>query len=70
MEARNLTYQYADDQHYYFMDNDTYDQLTLTADQVGDATDFLTDNLEVTVAFHGSDPVEVRIPQHMNLKVM
>ncbi len=70
VEARSLTYQYADDQHYYFMDNETYEQLALTADQVGNVTDFLTDNLEVTVAFHESDPVEVRIPQHMNLKVM
>ncbi len=68
--ARSLTYQYADDQYYYFMDNETYEQLALTADQVGNVTDFLTDNLEVTVAFHENDPVEVRIPQHMNLKVM
>jgi len=70
VEARSLTYQYNDGQHYYFMDNETYDQLVLTADQVGDATDFFADNLEVTIAFHGSDPVEVRIPQHMNLRVL
>jgi len=70
VEARSLTYQYTDGQHYYFMDNETYDELALTADQVGNATDFLVDNLEVTIAFHGNDPVEVRIPQHMNLRVM
>ncbi|MFB0515411.1 MAG: elongation factor P, partial [Candidatus Neomarinimicrobiota bacterium] len=57
-------------QHYYFMDNETYDQLALPTDQVGDVTDFLVDNLDVIVAFHGSDPVEVRVPQHMNLKVV
>lgn len=70
VEARNLTYQYTDGQHYYFMDNETYDELALTADQVGNATDFLVDNLEVTIAFHENDPIEVRIPQHMNLRVM
>lgn len=69
VEARNLTYQYDDGQLFHFMDNETYDQLILTADQVGDVSDFLVDNQEVTVAFHGNDPIEVRIPQHMNLKV-
>ncbi len=70
VEARSLTYQYTDGDSYYFMDNDTYDQLMLTGDQVGDAADFLIDNLEVTVAFHEKDPVEIRVPQHMNLKVV
>ncbi|MFC1618480.1 elongation factor P [Candidatus Neomarinimicrobiota bacterium] len=69
VEARNLSYQYHDGQLFHFMDNETYDQLTLTADQIGDVSDFLVDNQEVTVAFHGNDPIEVRIPQHMNLKV-
>jgi elongation factor P len=69
VEARSLTYQYNDGQHYYFMDNNTYDQVTLTGEQIGDGIDFLTENLDVTVAFHGNDPVEIRVPQHMNLKV-
>lgn len=70
VEARNLTYQYHDGPLFYFMDNETYDQLNLTEDQIGDISDFLVDNQEVTVAFHGNDPIEVRIPQHMNLKVV
>lgn len=70
VEAKKLIYQYNDGAHHYFMDNDTYDQVALTSDQLGDAADFLIDNLEVTIAFHGSDPVEVRIPQHMNVKVV
>ncbi len=69
IEARNLTYQYSDGEFYHFMDMDTYDQATLTADQIGDARDFLVDNIEVTVAFHGDDPIEVRVPQHLNLKI-
>ena len=68
--AKNVTYQYSDGQHYYFMDNDTYDELSLTGDQLGAAAEFLIDNLEVTIAYNGSDPIEVRIPQHMNLKVV
>jgi len=70
VEAKKLIYQYNDGAHHHFMDNDTYDQVALTSDQLGDAADFLIDNLEVTIAFYGSDPVEVRIPQHMNVKVV
>ncbi|MCK4579615.1 MAG: elongation factor P [Candidatus Marinimicrobia bacterium] len=69
VEAKNLTYQYRDSNHFYFMDNDTYEPVTMSGDQLGDAVDFLIDNLEVTIAFNGDDPVEVRIPQHMNIKV-
>ena len=70
VEAKTLTYQYGDDHHYYFMDNATYDQVALSADQLGDAVDFLTENLEVTIAFHGDDPVEIRVPQHLNMKIV
>lgn len=67
--AKELTYQYNDTDNFYFMDNDTYEQIAVTSDQLGDATDFLIDNLTVTIAFHGSDPVEVRIPPHLNIKI-
>ena len=70
VEAKTLTYQYGDAHHYYFMDNATYDQVALSADQLGDAVDFLTENLEVTIAFNGDDPVEVRVPQHLNMKIV
>lgn len=70
VEAKSLTYQYSDGELVHFMDNNTFDQISLVKDQLGEAVDFLIDNLEVTIAFHGSDPVEVRIPPHLNLKVV
>ncbi|MCH7575518.1 MAG: elongation factor P [Candidatus Marinimicrobia bacterium] len=69
VEAKNTTYQYHDGDSFYFMDNSTYEQIALSRDQLGDIIDFLVDNLEVTIAFDGADPVEIRIPQHMNLKI-
>ena len=69
VEAKNLTYQYSDPTHYHFMDSETFEQVAMSAEQLGDAVDFLVDNLEVTIAFHGAEPVEVRIPAHLNIKV-
>ncbi len=67
--AKELTYQYNDTDSYYFMDNDSYEQVSMSGDQLGEATDYLIDNLLVTIAFHGDDPVEVRIPPHINIKI-
>ena len=36
----------------------------------GDSSNFLIENTSVTIVFHGEDPLEVRIPTHINLKVL
>lgn len=70
LEAREYNYLYKDGDMYVFMDNETYDQIHLTEIQLDDVTDFLVENTPTTIAFNGNDPVEVRIPQHMNLKIV
>ena len=67
--ARNYTYLYADNTNYVFMDQETYEQVSLSESQVEDVLDFLLENTETTIAFNGDDPIEVRIPQHMNIKI-
>ena len=69
IEAREFNYSYNDGQFYYFMDNETYDQISLNSEQLDDIKDFLIENTKTTIAFNGDEPIEVRIPQHMNLKV-
>ncbi|MAJ43968.1 MAG: elongation factor P [Candidatus Marinimicrobia bacterium] len=70
VEARNYNYLFSDGSFYTFMDNETYDQIELTKSQVEDVLDFLIENTETTIAFNGNEPIEVRIPAHMNLKVV
>jgi len=69
VEVRNYNYLYTDGTFYTFMDNESYEQLELTKTQVEDVLDFLIENTDITIAFNGSEPIEVRIPPHMNLKV-
>mgnify|MGYP001298996814 FL=1 len=69
VEARNFTYLYNDGNSYVFMDQETFDQIHLSDVQVKDVLDFLLENTNTTIAFHGDDPIEVRIPQHMNMKI-
>ena len=69
IEARDFNYLYNDGTSYIFMDNETYNQTELSQSQVSDVLDFLIENTPTTIAFNGEEPIEVRIPQHMSMKI-
>ena len=70
VEARNYNYLYSENSNYIFMDEETFEQVSLSESQVEDVLDFLLENTVTTIAFNGDEPIEIRIPQHMNLKVI
>ena len=69
VEARNYNYLYSENTNYIFMDQETYEQVSLTEAQVEDVLDFLLENTITTIAFNGDEPIDVRIPQHMNMTI-
>lgn len=69
VEARDFTYLYNDNENYIFMDKENYEQISLNIKQVKDVMDFLIENTDVIIAFNGSEPIEIRIPQHLNIKI-
>lgn len=69
VEAREYNFLYKDNDSYIFMDNETYEQLPLPSSSVEDVKMYLIENTKITIAFNGDDPIEVRIPPHINLKV-
>ena len=71
IEARNYNYIYNDSDSYFFMDAETYEQISLNKDQIDEnSLLFLVENTEVTIIFNADEAIEVRIPSHMNLKVV
>ncbi len=70
IDARNYNYLYKDGDLYVFMDNETFEQIELNDSQTEDVSEFFVENTMVTIVFNGDEPIEVRIPQHMNLKVV
>ena len=52
-----------------FMDRETFEQISLNESQVKDVLEFLMENTSATIAFNGDEPIEVRIPQHLNIKI-
>jgi len=69
VEARNYNYLYSENSNYVFMDEETFEQISLSKSQVEDVLDFLLENTVTTIAFNGDEPIEVRIPQHMNMAI-
>jgi elongation factor P len=64
-----MEYIYVDGDDYYFMDSQTYEQIALREDLLGDATLYLLPNIRVTVNFYENKPVSVELPQSVELKV-
>jgi len=47
LEERTMQYLYSQGEEYHFMDNKTYDQIVIMADQLGDDTKYMVDNMDV-----------------------
>ncbi len=60
---------YAHDGEYTFMDPETYDQFTLSKEQLGDAAKFLTENMEVQALYLEEEFLGLELPANVTLKV-
>ncbi len=69
LEFKKMQYLYESD-GYVFMDMDSYDQVTFSAEQVGDQTAFLKENLDVDVVFYEGSPITVTLPNHIVYEVV
>ena len=67
-EEKHMQYLYKDDR-YNFMDTKTYDQISLSAEEVGDARNFLKENTEVDILFIDGSPVTVELPNFLELAI-
>jgi elongation factor P len=63
-----MQFLYKDDR-YHFMDLDTYDQISLSAEEVGEARDFLKENTEVEILFIEDSPVTVELPNFIEIRI-
>lgn len=69
VDKRSMTYLYKDGADFVFMDGDTFDQINVSAETVGDGANYLLENTGVTVAVHEGVPLYVELPVTMELLV-
>lgn len=70
VERKPMQYLYGEEGSYYFMDVETYDQIMLTKEQLGDALNFIKEEMEITVLFFNGTVIGVDIPNSVELKVV
>lgn len=66
---KDMQYLYKEGDRYCFMDNETYEQVFLTADQLGDSKDFLQENLNLKVIYFKNQPITVELPTFVELTI-
>ena len=69
IETKEMEYLYSDGEMYYFMDQETYEQLPLTHEQVEDAIVYMKENTQATVRFFKGAAFSVEAPNFVELVV-
>lgn len=70
LEAKETQYLYSQDGLYYFMDMVTYEQMPLTEEQLGQAKQFLKENMNVEVLYYNENPLAIEVPMFVELEVV
>ncbi len=70
IDRKPVQYLYREGDTYYFMDTETYEQIHMSADALGDSVGFLKPEMTIRVEFYGSQAVGIELPQTVDLKVV
>jgi elongation factor P len=70
LDEHEMEYLYDDGEYYYFMNTENYEQMHLTKELLGDATDYLIPQLKVTVEFYEGKPISVELPATVDMTVV
>ncbi len=69
LDRSTATYQYQDGDQYHFMDTSTFDDIVLTEEQLGEAKNYLIDDLELDIMLYEGEPISVDLPEKVVLTV-
>lgn len=69
VDRRDMQYLYNDGSGFVFMDTTNYDQITVSAETVGEAANFMLENQMATVALHEGNPLYIELPPSVVLEI-
>ena len=69
IDNRETQYLYTDGSYFYFLDQETFDQYELTRETLGDALNYLKENMMAEMVFYKGSPINVNLPTHVELQV-
>src|SRR5699024_5506704 len=68
-DRRDMQYLYHDGTDYVFMDNEDFEQVSISAELVGDAANYMLENQQLQVSFHEGTPLSVDLPPSVELTI-
>ena len=69
VEDTDHTFLYSDGEGFHFMNPETYDQLTMSVDDVGDAANYLSEGMNVILSIHEGIAIALELPRHVTLEI-
>jgi elongation factor P len=69
LENKKVTYLYRDDDHFFFMDQETFDQPEVGESIIGDAAKYMKEGQELELLFYGNEVLDVALPTAVELVV-
>jgi len=69
LSYKNMSFLYAEDNNYHFMDQESYEEIILNKDQISDVLDFLQDQAVYNMIYFNEKPISVTPPLFMELEV-
>jgi elongation factor P len=70
LEEREMQFLYQTGEEFHFMDTQTYEQLFLSAEHLGESKDYLKENCVIKALFHNKKPIGVEVPMFVELKIV
>jgi len=70
VEDKQFTFLYQDSEGYHFMNPETYDQVPVPGDIVGDGSAYLQEGMPVMLSLHNNLPIAIELPQRVTLEIV
>ena len=70
LESKPHEFLYRDGVFYVFMDNETFEQIQLDKDFIGEGVRFMIENSQCKILFHGTTPIEMELPASVELEIV
>ena len=69
LDETQMEYMYEAANEYFFMNQETYETVSLTADQVGEAKGYLQEGIKIGILYYKGNPISLELPNFVNLRV-
>lgn len=69
LEEKEVEYMYADAEGFFFMDQDNYETIQIMNEYVGDAANFLQEQMRLSVMYYNGKPISIDLPNFVTLRV-